>query len=460
MKKVTRIISTVCCIVIGFSSAGCSKKESKTAASDATVIEVWSSDTSSKIVYTKLIDKYNADEGKKAGIKIDYKVKDSESYQQALDLAYKSGNAPDLLWVPNIASMAEKDQIMPINELPGMEEIIKEREHYIRDFYNTYNDKVYSLPISGGTMGLLYNKDMFKKAGIVDGDGNPVPPETWDEFRADAKKLTNKSKNEYGVVLPFKWSGWYDSDINSAGMASLGIRNGYDPKTGKYDFSGYEPILNTFLGIKEDESYLPGAETIDNDVARARFAEGGIGMKIGYSFDVGVLNDQFPAKIDWGVAPLPVIDRNHKYLQPNDIGSSFSVNKNTKVDIEKIAAAMKFLNGDDFIIELYKECITFPYDADLVKDVEISKPKKGWVEFCELLKHSVTIPVNVRSDIGNETPISENFVNKVWVGEMSPKEALEHETQIRNEGIEKYKLMHPEYDGSKYIIPDWNPVSE
>lgn len=47
-----------------------------------------------------------------------------------------------------------------------------------------------------------YNAGEGKKLGIVDGDGNPVSPETWDDFRTDAKKLTTKLRNEYGVV-PF-----------------------------------------------------------------------------------------------------------------------------------------------------------------------------------------------------------------------------------------------------------------
>lgn len=460
MKKFSKAVAVICLAAVALSSVGCSGKKTGNANSDLTTIEVWSSDTSGKVVYTNLVDKYNAGPGKEAGIKIDYKVKDGESYQQALDLAFKSDNAPDLFFAPAIATMVEKGYIMPFEDIPGMDELIEQRKPYTRDFYNTYNDKTYSLPISGGTMGLLYNKDMFKKAGIVDGDGNPIPPETWDEFRETAKKLTNKSEQEYGVVLPFKWSGWYDSDINAAGMASLGIRSGYDPVTGKFDFSGYEPILNTFLGIKEDESFLPGAETIDNDVARARFAEGGIGMKIGFSFDVGVLNDQFPAKIDWGVAPLPVIDKNHKYLQPNDLGSSFSVNKNTKIDLDKIATALKFFYGDDMIIELYKNGISAPYDSKLTEGVELVNPKKNWEEFCELLKISIVVPVNVKNDVSNETLIGDNFINKVWIGEMTPKEALDHETKIRNEGIEKYKSMHPEYDGTKYIIPDWNPVRQ
>jgi multiple sugar transport system substrate-binding protein len=45
---------------------------------------------------------------------------------------------------------------------------------------------------------------------------------------------------------------------------------------------------------------FPGAETLSDDALRAQFAEGNIGMIMGSgSFDVGVLYDQFPAKVPW-----------------------------------------------------------------------------------------------------------------------------------------------------------------
>ena len=73
--------------------------------------------------------------------------------------------------------------------------------------------------------------------------------------------------------------------------------------------------MQTIIGIKEDGSYMPGVESLTNDAARAKFGAGGIGMKVAGSFDYGVLTEQFPAQIEWGVAPYPVADENDTYLQ-------------------------------------------------------------------------------------------------------------------------------------------------
>src|SRR5579859_2503684 len=54
------------------------------------------------------------------------------------------------------------------------------------------DNKVYGLPHGAYAMGLGYNIPMLKAAGIS------APPTTWDELRADAKKLTDRSKGISG----------------------------------------------------------------------------------------------------------------------------------------------------------------------------------------------------------------------------------------------------------------------
>ncbi|MFJ7153225.1 ABC transporter substrate-binding protein [Streptomyces sp. NPDC100445] len=54
----------------------------------------------------------------------------------------------------------------------------------LRDIY-TFDGKVYGVPRTGYSMGLIYNRALFRKAGL-DPDR---PPATWDEVRADAKKI-------------------------------------------------------------------------------------------------------------------------------------------------------------------------------------------------------------------------------------------------------------------------------
>lgn len=76
--------------------------------------------------------------------------------------------------------------------------------------------KIYGLPAStfgggGYVMTLFYNIQMFKDKGIVDENGNPKPPQTWEEFVDVAKKLTDKSKGiaGFGILADSHGSGWH-----------------------------------------------------------------------------------------------------------------------------------------------------------------------------------------------------------------------------------------------------------
>ena len=346
---------------------------------------------------------------------------------------------------------------MAFEDIKGGQALVDKFKDRLVPFTNTYNGKTYTLPVASTISGLIYNKEMFKEAGLVDENGEPTPPETWEEFREYAKKMTNASERKFGVVLPIKWSGWATGDILGAGMASLG-RQAYDPTTGKFDYTAYKPIIDTYLGIKEDGSMVPGAENIDNDAARARFAEGGIGMKISASYDVAVFNDQFPAKIEWGIAPLPVLDKDNKYKQSMGLGSSARINAKAveRVGDEKLLAVLNWMYGDEVLATAFKEGLNIPNDINIVNSTDLSGAKKGWKEFADMIEISTAAPVEIKTDTTGLKSFTDIFINEIWNGEKSVDQALSDYTDEMNSRIDKYKEINPEYDPEPFIIKDWN----
>lgn len=68
----------------------------------------------------------------------------------------------------------------------------------------TFDGKTYVLPSEGDTAWLWYRKDLFEAAGLK-------PPETWDEFYADAKLLNDPDNGVYGAVIGVKPDeAWWD----------------------------------------------------------------------------------------------------------------------------------------------------------------------------------------------------------------------------------------------------------
>jgi sn-glycerol 3-phosphate transport system substrate-binding protein len=76
----------------------------------------------------------------------------------------------------------------------------------------------YAIPFHNSTPILYYNKTMFDRAGIKQ------PPQTWAELLADAKKLTDESKGQWGIMLPSTnddYGGWIFSALVRANGGNI-----------------------------------------------------------------------------------------------------------------------------------------------------------------------------------------------------------------------------------------------
>ena len=359
----------------------------------------------------QLINGFNETTGKENNVYINYQIKDSSAVQVALS---SGGEAPDFFG-GNLVEMADKGQIVSIEDMPGGKELVEPYREVSREGVNMHNGKIYCIPDSSQVYALIYNKDMFKAAGIVDENGEAKPPETWEEMREVAKKLTNIQEREFGIVFPMKWSSWFSFDILHSSMAATGYFDGYNPRTGTYDYSSLQPVLDAIIGMRDDGSCYPGSESLDNDPARARFAEGGIGMKLAVSWDVAVFNEQFIAKCDWGVAPLPSINKDEKYMQGMTYGYTSYINAQTAEEkADAIMLVYKWFASDELAQAKYTAGASLPWKSEIVKDVKLDKEIKGWEEFKNLIDISQLVPVKIETDVSAAPQLSSEFINHVW----------------------------------------------
>lgn len=306
MKKRFLLTTLSLVLAIGLSacggdSANDTAEGSDTAAKEKTKISYWTGDRHDAEFIKEKVAKFN--ETNPDGIEVELVVK-GDDFDTALDLSFQTSDAPDIIRVKEdtIQNFYKKGFLAPIDEFLTDEMKTKFPE---MDQLNAFEGKRYSLPNYGTTMRLVYNKELFAKAGIA------APPTTLQEMVDTAKKLTEAGKADgaYGFALNFK------NPSSALGRSARVIAElsgyggfGYDFKTARYDFSGFKPIIEAFKQIRDDGSMLPGVESLDIDPLRAQFAEGKIGMYLSFSAEPGVYNSQFPAKIDWAAAPAPTID--------------------------------------------------------------------------------------------------------------------------------------------------------
>src|SRR2546426_10690462 len=99
----------------------------------------------------------------------------------------------DIFWI---------DSLMKTNKLLALDDLMAKSGVNKSDFVSSlinafsYNGKVYGIPKDFNTLGLVYNKDLFKAAGVAE----PTNDWTWSDLSTAAKKLTSGSV--VGLSLP------------------------------------------------------------------------------------------------------------------------------------------------------------------------------------------------------------------------------------------------------------------
>lgn len=459
MKNVKKTIVTVLGLCLLTASAGCSTEVKKENA-DAETVTVWTANGHDKSFLEEQINEWNKTTGKERGIRIDYVVHDG-NIADKLDLAFKTDQAPDLFSGGNLSQYVELGYIAAYEDIPGGDKLVEKYKDYLMYGRHKYIDgKCYMLPKTSATFGLIYNKDMFKAAGIVDENGEAKPPETLEELREYAKILTDTSKRQYGFIFAGKSGVIYNDDVMKMSSATSGFVDGYNPKTGTFDYTAEGEVMKTMLGIKEDGSYYPGVEGLDNDQARARFAAGSVGMKTAGSYDYGVLTSQFPASIDWGVAPFPSAEKGVRQKQHMGNYGYLMINKKSVEEkADKLLPVLEFFYGDDLIKKSYENGIDLPLDWSLVKDINVQDNMKQWRDFGSLIEISISSPLPVGRSADGMRAMKTIYIEDIWTGKIPVSDidsTCADYSKQQNEAAKEYLKIHPDYDPSLYVIPDWD----
>lgn len=239
-------------------------------------------------------------------------------------------NPPDVavLQSTELFSLLDMNAILPLDEF-----IAKEGgDKYLSDFYPAFlansqtGGKTYSIPFQRSTIVLYYNKDLFKAAGL---DPNK-PPQTWDEMKDYAKKLTKDGK--WGLEIPVTGFAYWM-------FQTFALQNGKNIMTEdgkKVMFNTPENVegLQYWVDLAKKEKVMPEGVTEWGTVP-SDFLEGKTAMM--YHTTGNLSNVKKNAKFDFGVSFLP---KQKSFGSPTG-GGNFYIFKD--IDKKKQEAAWKFV---------------------------------------------------------------------------------------------------------------------
>lgn len=125
--------------------------------------------------------------------------------------------------------------------------------------------KVYGVPVTAYGLGLMINVDMFKAAGLVDAEGVPVYPKTWQEVAEDAKKIKDATGQAgIDILAQDNAGGWHFSNIAWNFGATLTIENADGTYTANLDSPEAIQAMEYVKSLKWDYDVLTADPTTEN----------------------------------------------------------------------------------------------------------------------------------------------------------------------------------------------------
>jgi multiple sugar transport system substrate-binding protein len=215
--------------------------------------------------------------------------------------AMASGAGPDiisidLIYVPAFAAAGQMTDISDLaKKLPFFDKL---SPSHVR--LGMYQGKNYALPFSAEGSVLLYNKGLFKQAGL----DPEKPPTNWDEIYDYAKKITALGSDTYGFYFAGSCAGCNAFTYLPLIWASGGDVLSEDGSTATLT----DPMVKAALEFYKkmwDEKLIPEGAKVDNGSEFLNaFRTGKIGMAGSGAFSIGTLKKENP-EIDFGLTYLP-----------------------------------------------------------------------------------------------------------------------------------------------------------
>lgn len=217
----------------------------------------------------------------------------------------------------------------------------------------TFNEEIYGMPINLEGYGFIYNKDLFKQAGI-----NTIP-KTLTELRVASEQLQKAG------ITPFA-NGYYEEWILGVLLSNIAFAQQEDPNTFIKNLnSGKEKITNNqqFKDIIDllDLTIEYGNDnplTTDYNMEVNLFATGASAMILQGNW-VQPMIDQISPDMNIGFLPIPINDERKNDALVVSVSNYWVVNKQSTP--EKKKEAKKFLNwmvssqqGQTFMTEKFK----------------------------------------------------------------------------------------------------------
>lgn len=399
MKKFfIKLITVLLAAVFSFSLAACNKKndEPEVDASGNTIVKIMvhvAEQSAEGKAYKQVTDSFNVSDvakSEKIKVRVEYKPRSNSAtgYETELINMMNNGNLPDIITfdAPNTWSYADAGILKDITELISEET----QDDFFEISKNTYEGKLYGLPIQESSAGIYYNKAIFRNARVLSRVENMTADNAWTiaEFESICAQLTEKCD-----LLPIDLQLYKANDETATYLLYPFIlaQGGSFLSADGMTATGYLDSNATKAAFQKIKNWVTAGYTsyVASDVG---FYTGKYAMYLSSGWSIPEIQNQYAQQLgnDWGILPYP-----KGTTSASATGSwSFGMTTQTK-SAEKAAVVLEWLVSTDSSVTITNATGMIPARQSAIerKNYEVGSPE--YLLYDQLVKTGKTRPGTV-----------------------------------------------------------------
>lgn len=270
-------------------------------------------------------------------VNVKVQIQEWTGIQEKMTAALATDTPPDVMEIGNTYVTAHADAGALADLTPNAADLGADSWVGTLKDAGTYDGKNYATAMYAGARAVLYNKAMFKKAGVE-------PPKTLEELTAAADKLVAAfpakdfsafylPSQDWYVAMPFVWDNG----------GEIAVKNGDKWESGLDDAPAVEGLKTYFeLAKKYSKAPKDADETKNNNVFAAEKAA----MIFTQGWQIGGIVE-LNAKLKDGIGAFPMPGKNGKPA-PTFLGGSNMAIAEKSQQPELAIELLKEFTGDDF----------------------------------------------------------------------------------------------------------------
>jgi ABC-type glycerol-3-phosphate transport system substrate-binding protein len=203
-------------------------------------------------------------------------------------------------YMTDVQQVIDSGQAQPItkyvSQIPLWESIVDGAKTTFTD-----NGEVWGVPTKNYSMGLLYNKELFKQAGL----DVKSPPKTWTEVREAAKKIAALGNGiaGYSEYSAGNTGGWHFTALMYSQGGNVVTTDG---KKADFNNATGKQVLQNLKDMRYGDNSMGDKQLLGWPDLLTNAAAGKVGIFIGAPDAVTAIVTNFQGKYqDWAMAPMP-----------------------------------------------------------------------------------------------------------------------------------------------------------